>query len=501
MSDSDFEPLFVNNTEKESYRKESSGKDASLDSSFKKENKQTAYLTKEQRAEKELLERVPPHNILAEQSVLGGVMLEASLLNSLMDIVIPEDFYHPAHQIIYKAFVELYKLSKPINSRTILIYLQDNGQLEQIGGTPYLLSIAENVASEESAKHFAQHVRDRAMQRALIHTCADIIGKSYNHGVEVEELLNESEREIFAISERRTTKSFETIGTLTEQIFKIATERTDQNTSVTGIPTDYKDFDHLTAGLQPADLIILAARPAMGKTAFALNLAMRTAVNHSTPVAIFSLEMSSLSLAERMLSLWAKVNLSRLKRGQLDDEDWANLHRAASQLDQAPIFIDDSAELTPLTLRAKCRRLKAQHDLKFVIVDYLQLMSSNRKDSRELEISDISRNLKVLAKELNIPVLALSQLNRKVEERADKRPMLSDLRESGAIEQDADIIMFIHREDAYNKDKTKEMTNVAEIIIGKHRNGPTGIVELAYQAQFTAFENLERNYFPDQNTE
>ncbi len=496
MPDSDFSPLFVNQSGGEARESQNTslGSSAFNSSQNKSDNKQNNYLSKEQRAEKELLERVPPHNILAEQSVLGGVLLEASLLNSLMDIVIPEDFYHPAHQIIYKAFVELYKLSKPINSKTILIYLQDNNQLEQIGGTPYLLSIAENVASEESAKHFAQHVRDRAMQRALIHTCADIIGKSYNQAAEVEDLLNDSEREIFAISERRSTKTFESIGTLTEQIFKIATERTDQNTSVTGIPTDYKDLDHLTAGLQPSDLIILAARPAMGKTAFALNLAMRTAVNHNTPVAIFSLEMSSLSLAERMLSLWAQVNLTRLKRGQLDDEDWAKLHNAASQLDSAPIYIDDSAELTPLTLRAKCRRLKSKHGLKFVIVDYLQLMSSNRKDSRELEISDISRNLKVLAKELQIPVLALSQLNRKVEERSDKRPMLSDLRESGAIEQDADIIMFIHREDAYNKDKTKEMTNIAEIIIGKHRNGPTGIVELAYQPQFTAFQNLVRDF-------
>ncbi len=497
MPDSDFSPLFANqyNGQSEGEGSRASSPASSFNNAQnKKDNAQTNYLSKEQRAEKELLERVPPHNILAEQSVLGGVLLEASLLNSLMDIVVPEDFYHPAHQIIYKAFVELYKLSKPINSKTILIYLQDNNQLEQIGGTPYLLSIAENVASEESAKHFAQHVRDRSMQRSLIHTCADIIGKSYNQATAVEDLLNDSEREIFAISERRSTKTFESIGTLTEQIFRIATERTDQNTSVTGIPTDYKDLDHLTAGLQPSDLIILAARPAMGKTAFALNLAMRTAVNHNTPVAIFSLEMSSLSLAERMLSLWAKVNLTRLKRGQLDDVDWANLHNAASQLDSAPIYIDDSAELTPLTLRAKCRRLKAKHGLKFVIVDYLQLMSSNRKDSRELEISDISRNLKVLAKELQIPVLALSQLNRKVEERSDKRPMLSDLRESGAIEQDADIIMFIHREDAYNKDKTKELTNIAEIIIGKHRNGPTGIVELAYQPQFTAFENLVRDF-------
>ncbi len=491
MSDSDFTPLFAQNAEGESsYDGLPVG-----NSKFKKgskKNQATPHSTKEQRAQRDLLERVPPHNLIAEKAIIGGVFLNYSLMHNLVDLIKPVDFYVPAHKILFQAFIDLYRLSKPIDVKSLLIHLGDNQQLEQVGGGAYLAEIAELYTSEESAKHYAEIVRDRSMQRDLIAACADIIGNSYNPAVAVDELLGDSEKSIFAISERKSSKSFETIGNLTDKIFEIATMRADQKSSVTGIPTDYTDLDRMTAGLQPSDLIILAARPAMGKTAFALNLAMRTSVHYKTPVAIFSLEMSAVSLAERMISLWAKVELTKLKRGFLDDDDWQKLHMAASQLEKAPIFIDDTGELNTLTLRAKCRRLKAEHGLKFVIVDYLQLMRSSRNESRELEISDISRNLKALAKELDIPVLALSQLNRKVEERADKRPMLSDLRESGAIEQDADIIMFIHRDDAYNKDGSRPMTNEAEIIIGKHRNGPTGVVKLAFLSQYTAFENLQQ---------
>ncbi len=458
---------------------------------FSQKKQAITYKAREQKAQKDLLERIPPHNIRAEKSLLGGVFLNHSLMHNLIDIVKPEDFYVPAHQILFNAFISLYKLSKPIDPNSLLIFLEDNQQLEQIGGAAYLSELVDFPIAGESAKHYAEIIRDRSMQRNLITACAEIIGNSYSPGVEVDELLAESEKSIFSISERKSSKSFESIGALTEKIFEIATKRTNQNTSVTGLPTDYTDLDRITAGLQPSDLIILAARPAMGKTAFALNLAMRTAINFKNPVAIFSLEMSALSLAERMLSLWSKVELTKVKRGNLDDEDWQRLYKAVGKFEDAPIFIDDTGELNTLSLRAKCRRLKMEHGIKFVIVDYLQLMRSSRTDSRELEISDISRNLKALAKELDIPVLALSQLNRKVEERADKRPMLSDLRESGAIEQDADIIMFIHRDDAYNKDGSRPMTNEAEIIIGKHRNGATGTVRLAFLSQYTAFENLQ----------
>ncbi len=483
------------NTQAENVRQSGQGESFSQspEKNAQKPKKSTStYLSKEQKAEKELLERVPPHNAFAEKAVIGGVFLDPSFMHTLLDILTPEDFYLPAHKVLYKAFVALYKLSKPIDANTVLIYLEDRQLLEQVGGAVYINMISENLTSEEIAKYYAGIVKDRAVQRMLITTCADIIGKSYNAAVEIDELLNESEKDIFTISEKRTTKSYESIGSITERVFRSAQNRMEIGEAITGIPTGYQRIDEMTAGLQPSDLIILAARPAMGKTAFALNLAINIGVKNRLPVAVFSLEMSSSSLCERMLSLHAKVELSKIKRGTLNDSDWATLQASASFLQNAPIFIDDSAELTVLNLRAKCRRLKAEHGLRFVIVDYLQLMRSSRNDSRELEISDISRNLKVLAKELDIPVLALSQLNRKVEERSDKRPMLSDLRESGAIEQDADIIMFIHREDVYIKDKSKPKTNIAEVIIGKHRNGPVGNAELAYKSEYTSFENLAR---------
>ncbi len=493
MANSDFPPLFVDSAEGE-YLDSPLGTD-SFNGGEKQNNstlanKESRYLTREQRAERDLLERVPPHSAIAEKGIIGGVFLDPRTLNSVVDVVRPEDFYIPANRILFQAFVDLYKASKPIDANTLLIHLESISQLEAAGGSVYLSEVADSYTSEESAKYYAEIVRDKAMQRELIAASANIIGESYNPAVMVDELLNSSEQAIFSISERKSSKGFESIGKLTEQIFEIAMKRVDQNTTVTGIPTTYRLLDHITAGLQKQDLIILAARPGMGKTAFALNLAMRTAVHSNTCVAIFSLEMSAISLAERMNALWSKVELSNLKRGRLDDLDWEKLHKAASDLENAPIFIDDTAELNTLALRAKCRRLKSQHNLGLVIVDYLQLMRSARTDSRELEISDISRNLKALAKELDIPVLALSQLNRKVEERQDKRPVLSDLRESGAIEQDADIIMFIHREDAREKDKSKH-TNIAEIIIGKHRNGSTGNIELAYLPQYTAFEDLD----------
>ncbi len=484
MPSSDFEPMFVNSAEDESNNSSFGTNPFNAD----KEKKST--LSREQRAERDLLERIPPHNINAEKAIIGGIFLDGQVINSIVDLISPDDFYMPVHKMLFSALIELYRANKPLDPNTVLIYLESTGQLEKVGGAAYLAEISEAFVSEESAKFYAEMVRDKAMQRALISASAGIIAESYNPAVEVDELLGESEKAIFEISERKNTKTFETIGSLTGKVFELATQRTNQSGSITGIQTHYRDLDNITAGLQGSDLIILAARPAMGKTAFALNLAMRAAVYNNTSVAVFSLEMSGSSLAERMLSLWAKVELKKLKRGTLDDEDYVKLHKAFADLENAPIFIDDSGELNTLGLRAKCRRLKSQHNLGFVVVDYLQLMRSSRTESRELEISDISRNLKALAKELNVPVLALSQLNRKVEDRADKRPMLSDLRESGAIEQDADIIMFVHREDYYEKDKTKESTNVAEIIIGKHRNGATGTVLLTFLPEYTAFENM-----------
>ena len=447
-----------------------------------------------ERARDDLLRRVPPHSEEAEQAVLSGVFLRPDLLQEIIDQLRDTDFYIPAHRVIFGAFMALFEQNSPVDEVTVFDWLVSHSQLEAAGGAAYLGDLSRAVVSGANAVHWAKIVRDKAMQRALIDTSAQIISNCYDASKDVPTLLDESERAIFSISERANSKTFASSSELVRSVFDELLARYNNKSVTTGVPTGYMMLDRMTAGLQPTDLIILAARPSMGKTAFALNVAMRAALSGGATVAIFSLEMSKESLMDRMLCAWGRVELSRVRRGFLEDDDWAKLSASADALSQAKIFIDDTAGLTPLALRARCRRLKAEHGLDLVMVDYLQLMHSSRNDSRELEISDISRNLKALAKELKVPVIALSQLNRKVEERTDKRPVLSDLRESGAIEQDADLIMFIHREDAYNKKDDHQKTGIAEIIIGKHRNGPTGTVKLAYRPEFTAFDDLETTY-------
>lgn len=446
------------------------------------------------RARDDLLRRVPPHSEEAEQAVLSGIFLNPELLHEIIDELSDADFYIPAHRILFGAFMSLYAQGTAVDEVTVFDWLSSRSQLEAVGGAVYLGELSHAVVSGANAAHWAKIVRDKSMQRSLISASAQIISNCYDASRDVPTLLDESERAIFSISERANSKTFSSSSELVRAVFNELTKRYDNKSVTTGIPSGYIQLDKLTAGLQRTDLIIVAARPSMGKTAFALNVAMRAAMSGGATVAIFSLEMSKESLMDRMLCAWGRVDLSRVRRGFLEDEDWARLSSAADALSHTKIFIDDTAGLSPLTLRARCRRLKSEHGLDLVVVDYLQLMHSSRNDSRELEISDISRNLKALAKELNVPVIALSQLNRKVEERTDKRPVLSDLRESGAIEQDADLIMFIHREDAYNKKADRPKTGIAEIIIGKHRNGPTGMVELAYRPEFTAFDDLEKTY-------
>ena len=447
-----------------------------------------------ERARDDLLRRVPPHNEEAEQAVLSGVFLRPDLLQEIIDQLKDTDFYIPAHRVIFGAFMALFEQNTPVDEVTVFDWLVSHSQLEAAGGAAYLGDLSRAVVSGANAVHWAKIVRDKSMQRTLIETSAQIISNCYDATKDVPTLLDESERAIFSISERANSKTFSSSSELVRSVFDELLARYNNKSVTTGVPTGYMQLDKMTAGLQPTDLIILAARPSMGKTAFALNVAMRAALSGGATVAIFSLEMSKESLMDRMLCAWGRVELSRVRRGFLEDDDWAKLSASADALSQAKIFIDDTAGLTPLALRARCRRLKVEHGLDLVMVDYLQLMHSSRNDSRELEISDISRNLKALAKELKVPVIALSQLNRKVEERTDKRPVLSDLRESGAIEQDADLIMFIHREDAYNKKDDHQKTGIAEIIIGKHRNGPTGTVKLAYRPEFTAFDDLETTY-------
>ena len=442
----------------------------------------------------DLLRRVPPHSVEAEKAVLGGVFLrDNTLFHSLVDILIPDDFYLPAHQAIFRAFVELYRVSAPIDLVSTHQFLKDRGELEMIGGAAYLAQLAETVVSGANAEYYATIVRDKAMQRSLIGSCSDIISQSFDASQSVDALLNDSARAIMTISERTTGKIFRSTKDLVDTVFVKLTERANRGDTLTGITTGYQSLDHLTAGLQPSDLVIVAARPSMGKTAFSLNMAMKTSIENNVPVAVFSLEMSCEQLVMRMLCSYGKVDLSLLRSGRkIDDVTWAKLYHAAEVIGKAPIFIDDTPSITPLELQARTRRIKAdQGDLGLVMIDYLQLMRGGRRtDSREQEISEISRSLKALAKEHNIPVVALSQLNRKVEERPDKRPQLADLRESGAIEQDADVIMFIYRDEVYNKSPDNPNRGIAEIIIGKQRNGPTGAARLSYVGAYTSFEDL-----------
>ncbi len=445
------------------------------------------------RAEADLVRNVPPHSVEAEQAVLSGILLTPEIISEIMGIVKAEDFYLPAHRLIFTASTTLFDQRAPVDLVAVKTYLQDHGLLEEAGGSIGLASLAEMAVSSARADYYAGIVRDKAQVRALISSCSTIISRSFEPGIAVKELLDESETQILAVGERRTDRTYMSSKELSEKIFEQLNERAKDKRSLTGINTGYRNLNNMTGGLQRSDLIILAARPGMGKTAFALNLAANAAIGNGMhpgiPVAVFSLEMSMDQLMQRLLCSEGRVNLSDLRRNMLTDDDWSGLMEGANRLSQAKIFIDDTPALSIGDLRARARRLHREHKIGFVLVDYLQLMRSSRKvDSRELEISEISRGLKSLAKELNIPVIALSQLNRKVEERSDKRPMLSDLRESGAIEQDADLIMFIYRQEMYNKTDDKPKVEPAELIIGKHRNGQTGTASLIYVPGFTRFE-------------
>ncbi len=447
----------------------------------------------------DILRKVPPQNLEAEQSVLGGVFYDSAIFHSLVDILGPEDFYYPAHATIFDAFHECYAQNAPIDLVTVAERLHQSGALDQVGGQVYLAELTQSVMGAANALHHARIVRDKSIQRQLINASTTIIASCFDQSLPVNKLLDEAEQTVFTIAEKTTGRTYMDSKTLVDKVFLELQKRAGRGELVTGVDTGYHKLNELTAGYQPSDLIIIAGRPSMGKTAFALNCAMRAAVMHQVPTVVFSLEMSMDQLMQRMLCAWGKVDLAHLRRGYIGDDDWSRLYEAANHLTTAPIFIDDTPALGTLDLRARCRRLKKEKNIGLIVVDYLQLMRASRNiDSREQEISEISRSLKSLAKELHAPVIALSQLNRKVEERADKRPMLSDLRESGAIEQDADVILFLYRDEVYNKRDDNPKRGTAEVIIGKQRNGPTGAVDLAYLGFCTAFEDLAASAGPSE---
>ena len=445
--------------------------------------------------------KLPPQNLEAEQSVLGGILIENYSINKVVEVLKPDDFYREAHRKIYKALIDLSERDEPADLITLTNELRNNDHLDSIGGASYVASLIDSVPTAANIEYYAKIVKEKSILRKLIQTSTEIITQSYEDRGDVEGFLDEAERAIFDISENRVRPSFYPIRDIIKESFKILERLYEKKELVTGIPSGFKDLDRMTAGFQPSDLIIVAGRPSMGKTAFCLNLAQYAAIQKKIPIAIFSLEMSKEQLGIRMLCSEAHVEGTRLRSGFLSESDWPRLTIAAGNLSDASIYIDDSAALTILELRAKARRLKIEHGgLGMLIVDYLQLMKGRtRVESRQQEISEISRSLKALAKELNIPVIAVSQLSRKTEERTGNRPQLSDLRESGAIEQDADLILFIYRDEIYNRSEENPNKGKAEIIIGKQRNGPTGKVELAFLDKFTTFKELykgetESNY-------
>jgi replicative DNA helicase len=433
--------------------------------------------------------KIPPQNIEAEQSVLGGILIENEAINRVMEILAPEDFYREAHRKIYHALIELSERDEPADLITTTNELRKKGELEMVGGASYLAYLIDSVPSAANIEYYARIVKEKAILRKLIETSTEIITQSYEDRTDVEAFLDEAERAIFEISEKRVRPSFFSIKEIVKESFKTIEQLYKKKELVTGVPSGFKELDRLTAGFQPSDLIIVAGRPSMGKTAFCLNIAQYAAIEGRVPVAIFSLEMSKEQLVLRMLCSEAQVEGTRLRTGYLGESDWPKLTMAAGTLSDAPIFIDDTAALSVLELRAKARRLKSEHGLGMIIIDYLQLMKGRGKaESRQQEISEISRSLKALAKELNVPVIAVSQLSRKTEERTGNRPQLSDLRESGAIEQDADVILFLFREEVYHR--TEENRGKAEVIIGKQRNGPIGKVDLAFLDKYTSFKDL-----------
>ena len=433
--------------------------------------------------------RVPPHNIEAEQSVLGGILLDNDVLPGVLEILNGEEFYRAAHRAAFTAVITLFERNEPCDLVTLTNLLKSQNKLEEAGGASYLASLVDSVPSAANVSHYARIVSEKWLQRSLISSATQIATSALQGGLEIDELLDRAEQAIFQVSERRVNPSFFLIKDVIKQNIKILEKLQERQEVFTGIPTGFDELDQMTSGLQPADLVVIAGRPSMGKTAFALNIARNAAVEHEVAVGIFSLEMSKEQLGMRMLCSEARVDSHKMRTGFFTPRDWPLLLRAAGTISEAPIFIDDSPALSALELRAKARRLKRDQKLGLVIVDYLQLMRGPQgAERREQEISEISRALKALAKELTVPVVALSQLNRRVEERHDKRPQLSDLRESGAIEQDADLIAFIYRDEIYHPESPDQ--GVAEIIIGKQRNGPTGKVKLAFLSQYTRFDKL-----------
>ncbi len=441
-----------------------------------------------------LMARVPPQAVEVEQAVLGALLLDRDAFHDVMDILTPDSFYDERHGMIYKAMVNLFTQSRPIDVLTVADQLARQGELEAAGGRAYLSELSLRVASSANIEHHARIIAQKHMMRELIHIATEVLQDAYSDTTDVFDLLDKVEQHLYEVTTTNLKREYDTASSLASQLLSHLEELRKKTDGLTGVPSGYPSLDRVTSGFQPSDLIIVAARPAMGKTAFVLNVARNVAMEYKKAVAVFSLEMASLQLMQRLLAMQSRVKGTNIRNGKLDEAEWQQVVKAIEELSEAPIFIDDTPGINIFELRAKCRRLKSKHDIQLIIIDYLQLMSGGpdtRKGNREQEISSISRALKGLAKELNVPVIALSQLSRAVETRGgEKRPQLSDLRESGAIEQDADIVSFLYRPDYYGMTESEEgesLVGITELIIAKHRNGPTETIKLRFENEIGLF--------------
>ncbi len=436
------------------------------------------------------LQTLPPQNVEAEEALLCAIFRDNSTLHDVLDMLTHEDFYRSSHQKIFYAITDMFSKGSPVDLVTMANYLMEKKQLEEIGGATYLARLVDTVPMAVNAPRYAEIIRDKASLRRLIEKSNAIVRRCFEDGGNVDEVIDFAERSMFEVSENKIKASFSHIGAIIDDNIDALEERQGNKALITGVASGYRKLDEMTAGFQGSDLVILAARPSMGKTALALNFARNAAVDAEVPVALFSLEMSKEQLSLRLLCSEARVDSSRVRTGFINNDDWNRITHAAGVLSNSPIFIDDSPDITSTSIRAKARRMKKEHDIGMIIIDYIQLMRGSSSMDRHLEISEISRSMKALAKEINVPVIALSQLNRKLEERTDKRPKLSDLRESGALEQDADVVAFIYRDEVYNREESNPNKGMAEVIISKQRNGPIGTAPLTFLGAYTRFEDL-----------
>ena len=438
-------------------------------------------------------QRIPPQNVEAEQAVLGAMLLSHDAVIVAMEKLQSQDFYRDVHRIIFEAMEHLHRENKEIDVITLPDELKRMKKLDDVGGLEYVLNLPNLVGSAANIEYYANIVAEKALARNLISTCTELTTEAYDGQKETEALLDDAERRILQLSDTKNRGDFASVGAVVEVTLDKITKLYENKAGLTGLPTGFRDLDRMTSGLQPSDLILVAARPSMGKTAFTLNIAQNVGVRQHKTVAFFSLEMSQEQLVQRLLCQIAHIDSQKLRTGQLNsDEEWTRLTDACDKLYESPIYIDDTPGISVAEMRSKARRLKSEHGLDLIIVDYLQLLQGRNAESRQQEISEISRSLKALARELKVPLIALSQLSRSVESRQDKRPMLSDLRESGALEQDADIVSFLYREDYY--DKETENQHITEVILAKHRNGPVGSVKLYFKNEFTLFLNLDTQH-------